>query len=151
MINDFKNTRKPNPAFSLKVSEKQKYANDNEWFKAFMRYIVPASTLTVPDYDVMKMSYEIANNDLSAYKDKIEAFYNPLSEDIGQINEETKELSYRGAYTFSLGQFIIGYWRNNKLNGFGILYDTDNSIIYEGNFKDNKKEGRKVGSVCFHV
>lgn len=88
MINDFKNTRKPNPAFSLKVSEKQKYANDNEWFKAFMRYIVPASTLTVPDYDVMKMSYEIANNDLSAYKDKIEAFCNPLGEDIGQINED---------------------------------------------------------------
>ena len=91
--------------------------------------------LDLPQLDDEKEA-EVRNEIFWTLKEFNTGFY------IGQINEVTKELSYRGAYTFSLGQFIIGYWRNNKLNGFGILYDTDNSIIYEGNFIENKKEGQ---------
>lgn len=77
-----------NPVFTLKVSEKEKYSNDSQWFKNYMRYIIPAETIVIQDYDVMKMSYEIANNNLDGFKEKIQQFCNPLGEDIGQINED---------------------------------------------------------------
>lgn len=77
-----------NPVFSLKVSEKEKYENDNAWFKDYMNYVIPSEASSVEDYDMMLTSYQIANNDLSGFKDKIQQFCNPLGEDIGQINEE---------------------------------------------------------------
>ena len=61
-----------NPVFTLKVSEKEKYENDSQWFKNYMRYIIPAETIVIQDYDVMKMSYEIANNNLDGFKEKIQ-------------------------------------------------------------------------------
>lgn len=80
--------QKKNPVFTLKVSEKEKYADDCDWFKRYMNYVIPLQTAVVEDYDMMKMSYEVANNNLSGFKDKVRAFCNPLGEDIGQIEEE---------------------------------------------------------------
>lgn len=76
------------PVFSLKVSEKEKTKDDNQWFKNYMNYVIPSESATVEDYDMMLTSYQIANNDLSGFKDKIQEFCNPLGEDIGQINDE---------------------------------------------------------------
>lgn len=77
-----------NPVFSLKVSEKHKSENDNQWYKDYMNYVIPSEASSVEDYDMMLNCYKIANNDLSGFKDKIKEFCNPLGEDIGQINEE---------------------------------------------------------------
>lgn len=77
-----------NPVFSLKVSEKLKHENDNQWFKDYMNYVIPSEASSVEDYDMMLNCYKVANNDLSGFKDKIKEFCNPLGEDIGQINEE---------------------------------------------------------------
>lgn len=77
-----------NPVFSLKVSEREKTENENQWFKDYMNYVIPSESSSIEDYDMMLTSYQIANNDLSGFKDKIHQFCNPLGEDIGQINEE---------------------------------------------------------------
>jgi hypothetical protein len=76
------------PVFSLKVSEKEKYTNESQWFKNYMNYVIPSEASSVEDYEMMLTSYQIANNDLTGFKDKIQQFCNPLGEDIGQINEE---------------------------------------------------------------
>jgi len=77
-----KNTRRTDLhslAFDLKASEKQKYANDGQWFKDYMEWIIPTSTETVEDYAEMKKAYEIINNDLSSFQDEISEFCNPLA------------------------------------------------------------------------
>lgn len=80
--------KRKSPVFSLKVSEKEKYENDCEWFKNYMLYVIPSESAIVEDYDLMKMSYEVANNNLEGFRDKIKQFCAPLGEDIGQIEEE---------------------------------------------------------------
>jgi hypothetical protein len=74
--------------FDLKIPEKEKFAKDNEWFKDYMRYIVPVNDAVVGDYESMKLSYEVANNNLEGFKDKLDKFCNPLGENIGEIEEE---------------------------------------------------------------
>jgi len=74
--------------YNLKVSEKEKYANDGEWFKRYMRYIVSGTLTEVPDYEPMKVAYEVANNNLEGFKSKLEQFCNPLGEKIGELEEE---------------------------------------------------------------
>lgn len=80
--------KRTNPVFSLKVSEKEKYRNDCEWFKNYMLYVIPSESAIVEDYNLMKTSYEVANNNLEGFRDKIKQFCSPLGEDIGQIEEE---------------------------------------------------------------
>jgi len=74
--------------YNLKVSEKEKYASDGEWFKQYMRYIVLGTITEVPDYESMRLAYEVANNNLDGFKDKLMQFCNPLGADIGEIQEE---------------------------------------------------------------
>lgn len=80
--------KRKNPVFSLKVSETEKYANENEWFKNYMLYVIPNESAIVEDYNLMKISYEVANNNLEGFRDKIKQFCSPLGEDIGQIEED---------------------------------------------------------------
>lgn len=80
--------RSNNPVFSLKVSETEKTQNDNQWYKDYMSYILPATSLIVNDYEMMKTSYEVNNNNIDGFKKKIKEFCQPLGEDIGQIEEE---------------------------------------------------------------
>lgn len=73
---------------NLKVSEAEKYANDGEWFKSYIKHVAPIEATSIQDYDELKRTYEIVNNDLSGWKKQIEDFCNPLGENIGQIEEE---------------------------------------------------------------
>lgn len=77
-----------NKKLNLKISEEQKYANDGEWFKDFMEYIVPSNNAIINDYDVMKTSYAVANNDLSGFKKKLFSFCSPLGEDSPDITDD---------------------------------------------------------------
>jgi len=83
-----KNDKKTNPIFALKVSEQDKYANDNEWFKNYMLYVIPNESAVIEDFKMMKMSYEVVNNNLDGYRDQIKQFCAPLGEDIGQVEED---------------------------------------------------------------
>lgn len=76
------------PTFSLKISEKEKYVDDNDWFKKYMNHIIPTDAAIIEDYDLMKTSYEVVNNNLNGFKDKMKDFCEPLGENLGQIEEE---------------------------------------------------------------
>lgn len=75
---------------SLKVSETEKYANDCAWFKDYADYILPAHEATINGYDDIKTAYEVYNNNISAYKEELKNFCDPLGTDVGQIVEEIR-------------------------------------------------------------
>ena len=84
----FNNQTKYKPLFDLKISEKEKYANDKRWFKDYVNYIVPFTTSSIKDYKEMKLSYDIYNDNLDGYKEELDNFCNPLGENFRQ--EEIK-------------------------------------------------------------
>ena len=65
---------------NLKVSEKEKYKNDNQWFKDYMNHIAPFGSNQSPDYDKMSKCYRAVNMDLTDFKDSIKLFCNPLGD-----------------------------------------------------------------------
>lgn len=65
---------------NLKVSEKEKYAENNQWFKDYMNHIAPFGSNQSPDYDKMARCYRAVNMDLTDFKDSIKLFCNPLGE-----------------------------------------------------------------------
>jgi len=81
-------TSKAIPMFSLRVSEEEKYANDKQWFKDYIAYILPANTAVIDDYEGMKVLYEVYNNNLEGFKKQLDEFCNPLGENLGNIEEE---------------------------------------------------------------
>lgn len=78
------------PLFRLKLSEYDKYKNKAEWFKTYADYIVPEYNITVDDYDRMKRSFDLINNNLDGFMPDIKKFCNPLGIEIGQTEEELK-------------------------------------------------------------
>lgn len=66
------------PTFNLKVSEDEKHKDDHEWFKNYMKWIVPEANHTLEDYDSMKLCYDVVNNNLDGFKDKLKRFCNPM-------------------------------------------------------------------------
>lgn len=79
---------KNTPMFSLKVSEAEKLANDKQWFKDYIDYILPSSSTVIDDYEEMKVLYEVYNNNLDGFRQQLEDFCNPLGENLGNIEEE---------------------------------------------------------------
>lgn len=72
----------------LKISEKEKYASDGQWFKDYLDETVPINTVETDDYKAMLTSYRVVNSDLSDFKEMLNKFCNPLGEDFGEIDEE---------------------------------------------------------------
>ena len=82
-----------------------------------------------------------------------ETFTNPkIKWDISEISDtvtyigqlEKKKQHGIGAMIYDDSapyKYAIGYWRNNQLERFGTLYSKDWEVIYEGEFRDGKKEG----------
>lgn len=73
---------------NLKLSEKEKYKNDGQWFKDYLDMTVPNMIPDSEDYESMLSSYKIVNNDLTDFKSKLNQFCNPLGEDLGEVDEE---------------------------------------------------------------
>lgn len=83
-----KGSSNKNPVFNLKVSESEKYANDKQWFKDYMNYVVPAYSTVVEDYNEMRLAYEVYNDNLEGFKKELDKFCNSMGENIGQIEED---------------------------------------------------------------
>jgi hypothetical protein len=83
-----KKTKAFHPVFSLKVSEAEKYANDKQWFKDYMEYIIPNGSTQIEGVKEMKLAYEIYNDNLEGYKEELNRFCNRMGENIGQLEEE---------------------------------------------------------------
>ena len=76
------------PVFNLKVPESEKYANDNQWFKDYAEWIVPAYSSIIDNYKEMKLAYDIYNDNLDGFKAELDKFCNKMGENVGQIEEE---------------------------------------------------------------
>lgn len=74
--------------FNLKVEESVKEANDKEWYRKYSEYIAPSSLNTIEDFEELKTNYEVLNNNLEKFKERLQRFCNPMGEDIGQLEEE---------------------------------------------------------------
>jgi hypothetical protein len=72
----------------LKVSEKEKYAKEGEWFKEYLNSTVPQLLPDTEDYQAMLIAYKVVNNDLSGFKELLKKFCNPLADDIGVVDED---------------------------------------------------------------
>jgi hypothetical protein len=72
----------------LKNSEKQKYADDGQWFKDYLHHTLPTLLPNSDDYESMLMAYKIVNNDLTDFKAMLKNFCNPLGDDIGEVDED---------------------------------------------------------------
>ena len=79
--------QRKSPVFNLKLSEKEKFADDGQWFKDYMGHIVQRDNSIVEDYNIMKTSYEVANNNLDGFRAEIQAFCNPAGKDMDAIEE----------------------------------------------------------------
>lgn len=73
-----------------KVSEKEKYKNDGQWFKDMMKYSAPYIIQYTDDYEKMKVSYQIVNNDLTFFNEKLKLFCNPLGDNIDVADEQVE-------------------------------------------------------------
>jgi hypothetical protein len=69
------------PTVNIKVSESKKYANDGQWFKDFMEYVIPYDTSVSENYEEMLASYALLNNDISQYENKLNEFCNDIGEE----------------------------------------------------------------------
>jgi hypothetical protein len=75
----------------LKVSESEKYEDEGQYFKDILNSVSPSLDPYLPDYEKLKAAYEIMNNDLSSFRDKINLFCDPLGEVLsttGEIEED---------------------------------------------------------------
>ena len=54
-----------------KLSEKEKYEKDGEWFKNMMNYFCPYSLHLDEDHQEMQVCYQVVNNDLSSFKERL--------------------------------------------------------------------------------
>lgn len=67
--------------------------------------------------------------------------YNPL----------THEKQGRGLYKLPSGQWYMGDWRDNRMEGRGILYWTSEYIRYEGEFSNDMFHGKGVEYPQIHT
>lgn len=74
-----------------KIDEKSKYADEGKWFKEIMDYYVPFSSTLSEDYESLRTAYQIVNNDLSAFNEKIKKFCDPMGDNIAPIEDSEIE------------------------------------------------------------
>lgn len=43
-----------------------------------------------------------------------------------------------GKYTFESGNYYIGEWSDNKMNGIGKYYNKDGTVKHDGHFRNDK-------------
>jgi DNA repair ATPase RecN len=72
----------------LRVSEAYKYKEECRWFKDVAEYLVPHYSTSIDDFNKMKLSYDVVNNNLDGFKDEIDNFLSPLNEDLSEVREK---------------------------------------------------------------
>lgn len=74
----------------LKISEKEKYKDEGQWFKDYLHMTIPTLLPDSDDYQAMLTSYKLVNNDLTDFKVLLKRFCNPMGEEIGEVDEEVQ-------------------------------------------------------------
>ena len=60
----------------------------------------------------------------------------------GQINAQSGNLDGKGVFIWNNGVKYIGNWKENNMNGEGVLFDRNNNFIFKGKFYQGKKYGK---------
>ena len=58
----------------------------------------------------------------------------------GQVDEENKVIG-RGTFFYANGKKYIGHWKNGNMDGYGLLFNTDGNLLYQGEFIDGVISG----------
>ena len=66
---------------------------------------------------------------------------------IGQINPNTGNLDGKGIYIWNNGTKYIGNWKDGCMHGEGILIDSNNNLIFQGNYYKNKRYGKGLFAI----
>ena len=105
----------------------------------------------VNPYDLLKKDYPKEFESMEKYvKEKPEHAKNPWIKTkasagvyAGQISED-KQITGRGVFTYNDGRKYIGHWTRGNMDGYGILYNADGTIAYQGDFKNGAIEGNGI-------
>ena len=105
----------------------------------------------VNPYDMLKKDYPKEFETMEKYvKEKPEHAKNPWIKTkaptgvyAGQISED-KQITGRGIFTYNDGRKYIGHWTRGNMDGYGILYNADGTIAYQGDFKNGAIEGNGI-------
>jgi hypothetical protein len=97
-----------------------------------------------------------AGNDLSMVNSMRVPMNNRLQYASGNVfmgegfNPLTREKQGRGLYRQVNGQYYMGDWKDNQMDGRGILYWDNNRIRYEGEFSNDMFHGKGVEYPMMH-
>lgn len=99
--------------FSLRISEEEKYANDGEFFKNYLKYVVPSNTTRLTNFERLKAAYEILNNDLSRFRDKVDLFCDPLGEVMESFGKLENDIQSRPVLRNKINVLTGEYLKRN--------------------------------------
>ena len=105
----------------------------------------------VNPYDLLKKDYPKEFESMEKYvKEKPEHTKNPWVKTkvpvgiyAGQITED-RQITGRGLFIYDDGRKYIGHWTGGNMDGYGILFNTDGSISYQGDFKNGTIDGNGI-------
>ena len=112
-------------------------SNSNKFFNELQNYNFPIQQLL--NFPNNKKFY---NNLIWIFKKINDITY------IGQMDNETKILNGKGVFIYSdenllnkICKYYVGFIENGEMNGKGKLFDINKNLIFDGKFKNNKKNG----------
>lgn len=93
------------PIYYLRVSESEKHKDDGKWYRDYLNYIVPYNTTVVNNYEQMKLWYDVINDNIDGFRDRLREFCRPginaeisreldLDEEIVHYNRIFSKYSY---------------------------------------------------------
>lgn len=93
------------PIYDLRVPESKK---DKKWYVDYLNYIIPYDSTVVDDYERLKLWYDVVNDNIDGFKEKLKAFcdYNIPSEVSAQLNFD-REFEHYGRI-FSKFEYLVG-------------------------------------------
>ena len=119
--------------------------NDNKFFSQ-------DDLINQRKYQVIGNEDKIKNNNLKSTIKRLKEEYKEeknfdskneyINEIINVLKANLNDLTKRiGKYIFKNGSYYIGEWSNGLKHGKGIIYNKNNTILYEGYFFKDKFEG----------
>lgn len=103
------------PIYDLRISEDKKYKDDGKFFRDYMDYIIPYDTTIVDEYEDWRMNYDLINDNIDGFKDKLKEFCAPrIPEDLSKEIELDSDIEHYGRI-FSKYQYLNGSFLSRRI------------------------------------
>ena len=131
------------------IIEEKKLMNAEGIIKNISKYELSYSANTVKGSSGNPIFLKNSNKVIGIHKSRLKNqknFGNLISPVIDLIKEDIRKKRNNGKYTngkyiYDDGKYYIGEFQNNTPNGYGIKYNKNGNILYEGSFINGKFEG----------